>query len=197
MEPEHLEMLDAGEQKRHNELVALLAKATEVPDWRRTEWRLALSYLVKLASVRLEVKEYEYLFDLHHKRERPWIEQWQRETGHEHMLPDYGGLLEWLSHKAEQRDAFRKERDIMFNQRETAWVEHGMLKAERDRLKEQLDVALAAINEMNDNCPLCDGLGYYADVDDDGVSREDMPCSVCGDLWTTIRNINKIGEIDG
>lgn len=118
MEPELWEMLDRNERIDYSYAHRQATREAGMV----IHGRVVCGIYRKLAEARLELKEYDYLLDLHHKRERPWIEQWQRETGHEHMLPDYGRLLEWLANKADQ--------------------------AERDRLKEQLGVALDALNDV-------------------------------------------------
>ncbi len=67
-----------------------------------------------------------------------------------------------------------------------ASAEIGRLKAERDRLKEQLAVALKTLHKEVKNCRSCGGTG--------------MPrgrCYECEEARSAILQINKMGEIDG
>ncbi len=48
---------------------------------------------------------YDTIFDLQRKRERPWIEAWQKASGKPNTLPDYGEMLNWLCGQIEAVEA--------------------------------------------------------------------------------------------
>jgi len=67
----------------------------------------AVRYIEELEQerddLRLELSGWDDLLELQRKREQPWVERWQQETGKADTLPDYGEFLGWLIAKLDEK----------------------------------------------------------------------------------------------